>query len=377
MFVCIVAFFERGNFFYMMKLLCIPLVKVLLFIVCFIGGIVSFSSDVFANGELNFSVRAVPPATQFGEGKSYFDVELLPDETEDLVLVIRNVRDHPIDVNVTVHTAYTNVHGVVEYGADSKEPDPTLVHEMKDLLEPPSEAITFDAFEEKEVVVKLHMPKEEVTGLIVGGIRLYEETEDDPEDDADNGMVVKNTFSYVVGVVASNSRTQTMTPELELLTVFADQLNYRNVFSANIQNFLPTFTNELQVEASVRLADSDEVLYEAAEEKMQMAPNSNFKFPIPLNGERFVSGTYVLDMTARSGKNEWTWEETFEVTAEEARRLNRSDVSIEQTNWWWIIAGVTVGVIISWLAYNTYKNKKLLTQSQTIDHGPLSEKKKS
>jgi len=38
---------------------------------------------------------------------------------------------------------------------------------------------------------------------------------------------------------------------------------------------------------------------------------------------------------------------------------------------------VTLGVTIIWLAYNTYKNKKLLTQSQAIDHGPLSEKKKS
>ncbi|OTN75892.1 hypothetical protein A5886_000968 [Enterococcus sp. 8G7_MSG3316] len=362
----------------MMKLLRIPLVKVLLFIVCFIGGIVSFSQDVFANGELNFSVRAVPPATQFGDDKGYFDVELLPNESEDLVLVIRNVRDQPIDVKLTAHTAYTNVHGVVEYGADSEEPDPTLAHEMKDLLEPPSEAITFDAFEEKEVVVKLHMPKEDVTGLLVGGIKLVEETDDDQAEDSDSGMVVENTFSYVVGVVASNSRTQTITPELELLAVFADQLNYRNVFSANIQNFLPTFTNELSVEATVRLADSDEVLYEAAEEMMQMAPNSNFKFPIPLDGERFVSGTYVLDMTARSGKNEWRWEETFEVTADEARRLNRSDVSIEQTNWWWIVAGVAAAVvIISWLAYNTYKNKKLEKRSQEIDHDPLSEKKKS
>lgn len=339
-------------------------------------GFVGFSQEVFANGELNFSVRTITPESQFGDDKGYFDVELQPGETEELTLVVKNVRNIPIDLSITAHTAYTNINGVVEYGGETDQPDPTLKVEMKDLLDVEDEPIRLEAGEEKRIVTTLTMPQDEVEGLLAGGLQLSEVAQEEEEEDSeDKGMQIINSFSYVIGVVASNDRTQTIVPELALLDVFADQINYRNAFSATIQNFLPTFVNELSVEASIRREGSDTILYRASEEMMQMAPNSNFNFPISLNGERFRSGTYVLNMTARSGEHEWSWEETFDVTADEARRLNQSDVSVKDTNWWLIAAIVLIVIIISVLAYTTYKNKKKAKLMQEKYMDTLSENK--
>lgn len=339
-------------------------------------GFIGFSQEVFANGELNFSVRTMTPESQFGDDKGYFDVELQPGETEELTLVVKNVRNIPIDLSITAHTAYTNINGVVEYGGETDQPDPTLKVEMKDLLDVEDEPIRLEAGEEKRIVTTLTMPQDEVEGLLAGGLQLSEVAQEEEEEDSeDKGMQIINSFSYVIGVVASNDRTQTIVPELALLDVFADQINYRNAFSATIQNFLPTFVNELSVEASIRREGSDTILYRASEEMMQMAPNSNFNFPISLNGERFRSGTYVLNMTARSGEHEWTWEETFDVTADEARRLNQSDVSVKDTNWWLIAAIVLIVIIISVLAYTTYKNKKKAKLMQEKYMDTLSENK--
>lgn len=339
-------------------------------------GFVGFSQEVFANGELNFSVRTITPESQFGDDKGYFDVELQPGETEELTLVVKNVRNIPIDLSITAHTAYTNINGVVEYGGETDQPDPTLKVEMKDLLDVEEEPIRLEAGEEKRIVTTLTMPQDEVEGLLAGGLQLSEVAQEEEEEDSeDKGMQIINSFSYVIGVVASNDRTQTIVPELALLDVFADQINYRNAFSATIQNFLPTFVNELSVEASIRREESDTILYRASEEMMQMAPNSNFNFPISLNGERFRSGTYVLNMTARSGEHEWSWEETFDVTADEARRLNQSDVSVKDTNWWLIAAIVLIVIIISVLAYTTYKNKKKAKLMQEKYMDTLSENK--
>jgi len=191
------------------------------------------------------------------------------------------------------------------------------------------------------------MPAEAFEGFLAGGLRLAEfkdevEESDEPEGE---GVAIKNEFAYVLGVVVSNSR-DSVQPELELLDVFADQLNYRNVISATLQNFTPTFVNRLAVEATVKRAGENDVLYEANQEMMQMAPNSNFDFPISLEGDRFRSGEYILELTATSGENEWSWTREFTIEADEARKLNREDVTVDTSINWWMVGSIILIVLL-------------------------------
>ncbi|NMP59941.1 DUF916 and DUF3324 domain-containing protein, partial [Enterococcus mundtii] len=287
-----------------------------------------------------------------------FDLNLAAGETERLSLKLQNASSEPIQVQITPHTAYTNVHGVVEYGKDAEEPDPTLPYLVDALIEA-SEVIDLAGNETKTVEVALRMPEASFEGFLAGGLRIKEvrEAEEEPTSE-EEGVAIQNEFAYVVGVVVSNSR-DSVQPDLELHDVFADQLNYRNVISANLQNFTPAFVNQLAVEATVQRAGEDEVLYTANEEKMQMAPNSNFNFPISLEGDRFQAGDYVLKLKATSGEEEWSWERGFTIEADEARSFNREDVMIDTSiNWWMIGTMILILLLLALVIYLMVQKKK-------------------
>ncbi|MGG5337861.1 hypothetical protein IGJ48_000529 [Enterococcus pernyi] len=312
-------------------------------------------------GTLNFYVTPEFSENQKSGNDRYFQLNLAPDTTETLTLKLQNANSEAKKIKITPHTAYTNVMGVVEYGQDAEEADPTLQHSLGELIEQP-EIIELGDNETKTVTLDLKMPKEAFEGFLAGGLRIEEVKENTTDETTDEeGVAIQNEFAYIIGVVVSNKQ-DAVQPDLELLDVFADQLNYRNVISANIQNFTPTFVNRLEVEATVQKVGEEEILYQASQEQMQMAPNSNFNFPISLEGDRFRSGEYLLKMTARSGEDEWQWERKFTIDADEARALNRADVTIDTGINWWIVAAISLIIllllIIVWLLLKKKKNER-------------------
>ncbi|MGG5305762.1 hypothetical protein IGK38_000395 [Enterococcus pernyi] len=311
-------------------------------------------------GTLNFYVTPEFSNNQKSGNDRYFQLTLPPDATEKLTLKLQNANAEAKKIKITPHTAYTNVMGVVEYGQDAEKADSTLKHSLDELIEQP-EIIELAGNETKTVTLDLNMPKEEFEGLLAGGLRVSEVKEEATEETSnEEGVAIQNDFAYIIGVVVSNKQ-DAVQPDLDLLDVFADQLNYRNVISANLQNFTPTFVNRLEVEATVQKAGEEEILYQASQEQMQMAPNSNFNFPISLEGDRFRSGDYVLKMTARSGEEEWKWERKFTIEADEARALNQQDVTIDTSINWWIVAAVILILflllIIVWLLIKKQRAK--------------------
>lgn len=293
---------------------------------------------------LNFYVTPEFPDTQREGEKNYFNIVLEPDESEILVLTLQNATQEELTIDITPHTAYTNVHGVVEYGKDAQDPDSTLIHSLDSLIETPDE-ITLAGLETKTVHLALQMPDEEFEGMLAGGLRIAEVTSDTEKEDQGEGVAIKNEFAYVLGVIISNDPSA-IQGDIDLLDVYADQLNYRNVMSATIQNFTATFINHLEIDAKIRRQGETEILYQANKEKMQMAPNSHMHFPISLEGDRFRSGEYILSLTARSGEEEWAWERSFTIDAEEARALNRSDVTIDSAINWWMIAAIALIILL-------------------------------
>lgn len=311
---------------------------------------------VLGEETLNFHVTPELPQSQIEGTASYYNLNLNPGETETLVLLLQNDKEEPIEVKVTAHTAFTNVQGVVEYGKTAEQPDPTLLYSIDELIEP-IDTIELAAKESKRVELTLKMPTDSFEGVLAGGLRIEEVRPEEENEDNGESIAIKNEFSYVVGVLVRNSRT-TVQPDLELLDVFADQVNYRNVISATLQNFTPTFVNRLEVEATVHREGEDEVLYEANQSQLQMAPNSNFNFPISLEGDRFQSGEYVLNMTARSGEEEWKWTKKFTIEADEARKLNRADVTIDTSTNWWMVGAIGLFLMILAIAIYVFLQKR-------------------
>lgn len=324
------------------------LMRFFLFVLFIVSPITGYADEE----GLYFYVQPEFPESQLEGNTSYFDLRLDPGQTETLVLQLSNIDSEAVTIQITTHTAYTNVHGVVEYGKDTEQPDNTLPYSLDELIETP-EAITLEANENRTVELPLTMPEEAFEGMLAGGLRISEVKEENAsEESSGEGVAITNEFSYVVGVLVSNNRSS-IAPELDLLDVFANQLNYRNVISATLQNSSSTFINRLEVEATVQREGETDILYEAQKEQMQMAPNSHFDFPISLEGARFQSGNYILNMIARSGEEEWEWTHSFTIEAEEARTWNRRDVTIDTSTNWWMV--VSIGLVVAFLAFIIYK----------------------
>ncbi|MGG5325612.1 hypothetical protein IGJ83_003254 [Enterococcus pernyi] len=313
-------------------------------------------------GTLNFYVTPEFSDNQKTGNERYFQLTLAPDATEKLTLKLQNANAEAKKIKITPHTAYTNVMGVVEYGQNAEKADPTLKYSLDELIEQP-EIIELTGNETKTVTLDLKMPKEAFEGFLAGGLRVSEVKEETTGETSDEeGVAIQNEFAYIIGVVVSNNQDGVQ-PDLDLLNVFADQLNYRNVISANLQNFTPTFVNRLEVEATVQKVGEEEILYQASQEQMQMAPNSNFNFPISLEGDRFRSGDYVLKMTARSGEEEWEWERKFTIDADEARALNQADVTIDTSINWWMIGSIMLLVLLLGIILYLFFHKRKKEQS--------------
>ncbi|MGG5324728.1 hypothetical protein IGJ83_000332 [Enterococcus pernyi] len=313
-------------------------------------------------GTLNFYVTPEFSDNQKAGNERYFQLILAPDATEKLTLKLQNANAEAKKIKITPHTAYTNVMGVVEYGQNAEKADPTLKYSLDELIEQP-EIIELAGNETKTVTLDLKMPKEAFEGFLAGGLRVSEVKEEATEETSDEeGVAIQNEFAYIIGVVVSNKQ-DAVQPDLDLLDVFADQLNYRNVISANIQNFTPTFVNRLEVEATVQKVGEEEILYQASQEQMQMAPNSNFNFPISLEGDRFRSGEYLLKMTARSGEDEWQWERKFTIEADEARALNQQDVTIDTSINWWMFGAIMLLILLLGIILYLFLHKRKKEQS--------------
>ncbi|SES08264.1 DUF916 and DUF3324 domain-containing protein [Isobaculum melis] len=322
------------------------------------GSFLFFKNNASA-AELNFAVETVIPENQIDKKKSYFELKMTPGQEQTLEVVLRNDTEKEIIVEPKINSAFTNINGVVEYGESDKELDKSLLYNLKDLITV-DESVTIPAQSSITVSLKVKMPPEAYKGILAGGITFKEKKseEESTTTQEDNNLAIKNEYAYVVGIVLSES-DEAVKPELALNQVVADQVNARNAIKANLQNITPTFVNQLKVTTEISKKGSKDVLYRTTKEAMQMAPNSNFDFPTMLEGEKLAAGTYVLNMDASSGENTWHFEQEFTIDADEAKELNKSDVTIhEDYTWLYILLSALGGMLLMLALYLIFKRKK-------------------
>lgn len=262
-------------------------------------------------------------------------------------------------VEPKINLAFTNINGVAEYGESDKELDKTLLYNLKDVITV-EESVTIPGQSSITVPLKVNMPDEAYKGILAGGITFKEKKseEENKTTKEDNNLSIKNEYAYVVGVVLRES-DEAVKPELKLNQVLADQVNARNAVKVNLQNTTPTFVDKLKVTTAISKKGSKDVLYRATKESMQMAPNSNFDFPTMLEGEKLAAGTYLLSMDATSDDNTWHFEQEFTIDADEAKTLNKSDVTIhEDYTWIYILLSALGGMLLMFALYLIFRKKK-------------------
>lgn len=330
--------------------------KIFVLLLTLISGLVICPS-VSQAGEFNFAVNPVIPENQVDKSVSYFDLLLGENQKQELQVALKNDTEQAVVVDVDLANATTNTNGVVEYSPNKIPADPSLKYQLSDIAEAPK-SITVPANGQTELKINLTMPTESFAGVIAGGITLSQHKEAEKEENQAAGVSIKNEFSYVIGLVVRENE-QKVEPNLLLNDVKPDQLNARNVIVSSLQNDQATYINQVAIDGVVTKQGNSKALYKVNQSGMQIAPNSGFAFPLPLNGEKLEAGRYHMKLTVYGNKNEagkyeqktgekfdhrWVLEKDFVVTEKTADKLNKQDVTIKEENNWWIY--LLIGIII-------------------------------
>jgi len=306
--------------------------------------------------EFNFGVYTVIPDNQIDKQQSYFNLKMVPNQKQTLTIQLKNDTEDDVVIEPKIHSATTNLNGVVEYGPTNAERDSTLPYELGDLITTEKE-ITVPAKGSKDLYLNVTMPEEEFDGILAGGITLEEKKSSSTTEETNKGLSIENKYAYVVGITLQETDEE-VTQDLQLHDVKAGQVNARNVINATLQNPTATYLNRFEVEAEVTKKGKTEVLYESNKQDMQVAPNSNFDYPIELNGEKFKTGEYTLHLKAKSSKESWEFEKDFAIKGEEAQKFNATDVSIEGPNYLAYMVGLLSLLVVGLLSFIIYSRKK-------------------
>jgi len=276
----------------------------------------SLCSPVFAADEessgLEFSVRAVLPENQVDQEHTYFDLKMETSQKQTIEVEIWNLTDRELEVETQIHTATTNKNGVVEYAERDTLSDDTLFYQMEEIVSCDS-SVVVPANKPVIFELQIQMPEEEYEGVLAGGITFQLAGDEEIESkDNDTDLAVRNTYSYVIGIVLRESEKEVQ-PELILNDVSYGESEGAYILSANIQNIMPAYVNDLEIEARITRKGTKGTLYQVSKESMKMAPNSNFDFFVDLNGNSLNDGEFTLYITAKTADKEWNWEKDFTI----------------------------------------------------------------
>lgn len=324
---------------------------------------------------VHFSVSPDLPQNQIDPKSGYFDLLMKPGEQEALTVKLVNGTDKTVTVNTTFAAATTANSGLAVYIPSTKAKDKTLSYDLAEYVTLPKQ-VKIPARSTIEVKATVKMPSTTFTGVLAGGFSFKEAQSETPSSDQSKSGAVSviNEYRYVVALLLRQNKTA-VDPQLSLNNVAPAQVNSRNVIQANLSNGARAYLNQMNVTATVQGVDDPSLKYSFANAAMQMAPNSNFDLPIPvsiqgnLNGqssEPLKAGKYHLSMTVYGSKNpsgkyettvdgqkttydyRWTFEKDFEVTSQEAKKLNQSDPTVSQKAGinWIMIVGLAIIILL-------------------------------
>jgi hypothetical protein len=267
-----------------------------------------------------YEVKAVPSTAQVDESKTYFDLRLKPEEHHTITVMVSNRSDKSVTVNTDVKTATTNTNGVVEYMNSEQNKSVELPYKLSQLVQPATKKITLAPHESRNVEYQITMPKQAFSGILSGGLIFTSEDEENSKA-ANTDVTIKNQFGYVIALVLHGQKE--VTSDLQLKSIHLGQINHRNVVFAQLMNPKAAYLNRLNVTAKIKKKNTSTILYETKKDNLQMAPNSQFDYPISLQETNFKPGKYTLSIQAESKGRTWNFEEEFEIKAKEAKKMNK------------------------------------------------------
>lgn len=246
--------------------------------------------------------------------------------------------DQDINVKISPNPAFTNQLGVIDYSQHDFPKDSSAKYTIPELLSKP-QTIALKAGETKPVTFKLQVPKEKFKGMILGAFFAEQEKEKTKQ----SGIV--NRYQLSFGIALRESLDY-ITPDLKLNQVKPAVYQSLPAVFANLQNIEPQSFGEMHVDAKVYKKGSKEVFKQAKADNQEMAPNSNYDFPISWGDNPLETGDYHLSLVAKSGKKTWKFEKDFSIVASDADKINQEASALPEPNYLWLYIFIAVLLLI-------------------------------
>ncbi|MCG4283061.1 DUF916 and DUF3324 domain-containing protein [Lacticaseibacillus saniviri] len=313
------------------------------------------------SSKVPFSIRLQYPSNQVNTNAGYYELKVTPSQEQTLSVVVSNTSDKTITVAPQVHTATTNLNGVVNYTTAGKS-DKTLLYRLDKLLKPEQKKYQIPAKSSVVAKLKLNAPTKEFDGTLAGGLSFTQT--DELKQKASGTAQVRNRYAYAVAVLLK-SKTAVVAPDLKLGDVEVGQMNGTNSVIANVRNVKPAYLNKVKMTTKIYKEKGKKPLYTRNQQNIQIAPNSVMPATTPLNNDAFVPGKYRIEMVIHAGNRSWRFQQVFTITADEAKKWNTATLGHnpipDNRQWWWYLGGgALVGLMI--IAYLIYRNQRLKRQ---------------
>ncbi|MGX6962294.1 DUF916 and DUF3324 domain-containing protein [Vagococcus xieshaowenii] len=264
-----------------------------------------------------FSVNIVTPENQIDNQLTYFDIQTKAGSTEVLEVVLKNNSNTTLKIRQTLSTAITNSNGVVDYSKINAKKDNSLSYRLQDISEL-EELILLAPLEEKKIKVTISLPKDVPNGYLLGGLsyQLIKETDVNENE----GILVKNNFSYVLGVQLLVGDKKQLISHMRLNKVKVVEQEGQIFLSAILQRDVSLGIKDMTILACVYKENDSSPLIEKEFIDVRMAPNSSMNVLTEWTNEELEDGQYVLELKAKTIDEEWKWRREFKVI--NAKKMN-------------------------------------------------------
>lgn len=334
-------------------------------ITVFFLGVLFLMVSMIGHGE-GFSISVTPniPDNQQGDSRSMYNIRMNPSETKTYKLIIHNSGEIEKKVEVMIVNASTLAEGVI----DKSDPKARMVkgakNKLTDLTTLNENEVIVRADSSREVRFTITAPKEEIQGIVLGGIYVIDKNESlESEDKQDGGMSIHNQMGYPVEIMLSTSKKQ-VKAKLDLEEVKVGQYGGHPSLEVPIQNINSNIIPDLKVQTKIYKKGSTKLLIEKTKGDNQLAPQAIFPYQVQLSENKLLPGKYQAYIKATSEYGEWEWNRDFTVTNDEAKKINERTIQepLSYLKYYLIGGGIVIFLIIIYLIIKVRKLSKKVNE---------------
>lgn len=321
-----------------------------------LAGLVVVPSSMYADG-FTISVKPEIPDNQQGDYANMYNLKMTAGEEKEYTLHITNKGNDEKNVDVAIVNASTLADGII----DKSDAEAQMVKGAKNLLTDittlKDNEVTVPANTTKDVTFKIKAPKEEMAGIILGGIYVLDKNEDGQKDTGKGGMSLHNQIGYPIEIMLATSDKQ-VKAKLELDQITADTHGGHPSVKIPIQNVNPNIIPDLTVKTEISQKGSKKIIVSDEKKDNQLAPQAIFPHQVKLSDGTVKAGTYTAHIQATSEYGEWSWDREFEITSKEAKEINETTIQTPTPTWVYILIGTGILVLLI-IAFLVAKVRKL------------------